>query len=156
MDNSFEDDDEDPITNPFYYAQNMDAVYETEIQKLQNEMREKQLKKDLEASTSNKETVENKKKSRLSLKKTICKPATSTSTACTSYIIRKETRKAHRLIKICIEDIADTDLYTTNIKNANISVQYLVKDSYDEIFKDTEKLIGKIVKNLSSVDTPDL
>lgn len=150
MENSYEDDN--PITNPFYYAQNMDAVYETEIQRLQKEMEEEQSRKNLEASTSTKEIAENKKKSKLSLKRTILKPETSTCAAGTSYVIRKETKKAHHIIKISIEEITGTDLCQTNINNTNISAQYLVKDSYDEILNDTEKLIGKIVKNLSSVD----
>lgn len=140
------EDDTNPITNPFYYAQNMDAVYELEYQKLQNQLQEEQLK-NIEANKHEKEAVENKKKkSRLSLKKTICKPASTSS--CTSYVVRKESGKAHHLIKISIEDTGTLCGINSDIKN--VSVQYLVKDNYDDIMEDTERLISKVVKKISS------
>lgn len=146
MSNTNYEDDPDPITNPFYYAQNMDAFYESEMQKIQQEM-----KKDVINNQIKELPEKGVKKSKLSLKKTICKPTASTS-ACTSYVIRKETGKAHHVIKICIENFSDVISFDSNLNKTDISVQYLVKEHYDEIKNDTERLINKIVNKLSSVD----
>lgn len=145
------DDDPDPITNPFYYAQNMDAFYDAELQKMQKEVQEEQMKKNLELNKPPKESSEKHKKRKLSLKKSICKPSTSASEF-TSYVVRQETAKAHHLIKISIEDLTNANFYETNLEKVNVSVQYIVKDSYDEIMSDTQKLISKVVKELSAVN----
>lgn len=149
------EDDPDPITNPFYYAQNMDAYYEAEIQKIQNEMKEKeeQLKNVKDVIKESKELPEKRKhKSKLSLKKTIFKPTASTSAASTSYIIRSETGKARHLIKISIEDLTDFNVSSSDPIKKEICVQYLVKEHYDEIKNEADRLVSKIVQKLSSVD----
>lgn len=147
------EDDPDPITNPYYYAQNMDAFYDAEIKKIQNEMKEDQMKKDNDVIKQSKELPEKgKPKSKLSLKRTICKPTASTSAASTSYVIRSETEKAKHLIKISIEDLSDFLLPNSSLIKKEICVQYLVKEHYDEIKNDADRLISKIVKKLSSMD----
>lgn len=91
------------------------------------------------------------KKPKLTSKITLSKLLDAPST---SYVIRKEPGKAHHLIKISICDLSDNNLMSRVDRSdsdcACVNVQYLVKDNYDEIMDESEYLVGKIVKKLSS------
>lgn len=75
-----------------------------------------------------------------------------------SYVIRKETGKPHHLIKIQIYDLTrcvkDTkqncEIDNDVVDSADVSIQYLVNDDYDDILDETEHLVGKIVKKISN------
>lgn len=145
------EDDFDPITNPFYYAQNMEEHYESEFQKLQKELDEKKTNESTKNNDENSHkeiTLNKKKRTSLSLKKDLInKPSTSKS----SYVIRKEKEKALHLIKISIQNLNNANIHEIDTENPCVSVQYIVTDIYDSVMDDTENLINKIVKKLSAV-----
>lgn len=68
-----------------------------------------------------------------------------------SYIIRKEPGKAHHLINISIHDMSDnaSGRSCNEHDSTRVSVQYLVRNNYDEIMDETEHLIEKIVKKIN-------
>ncbi|KAJ8737824.1 hypothetical protein PYW08_000419 [Mythimna loreyi] len=121
----------DPVLNPFYYAQDGESWYAQVAANACNESHQQKL-----------EEQKQKKK-----KKTKSKPFKNTS-----FIIRKEPGHVRQLIKIIIHDLDDRhiDEIDTEPDSASVNIQYLVKSDYDDIMSETELLVSKIVKKLSS------
>uniref|UniRef100_A0A1E1WJ05 Uncharacterized protein n=1 Tax=Pectinophora gossypiella TaxID=13191 RepID=A0A1E1WJ05_PECGO len=72
-----------------------------------------------------------------------------------SFVIRKEPRKGIRLIKITIQDLieeASSSPQTADSDSVVLNAQYVVKDAVDDIFDQTENIVNKISKKLSSDD----
>lgn len=138
------DDDYNPITNPYYYAQN---IMDHPCLNLE-EMTENKAKPG--SSKSMKKVNKNKK--RIASKRKLESPVklTSAPQVSSSYIIRKETRRAMQLIKIDIIDLCGSELNnSSDIDSASVSVQYIVTDSYDDIANATTGLINKIVNKIN-------
>lgn len=137
------------LGNPFLFAQDRESFYNTEAelahQEYLNEKKEEQ---------KSVETKDHKRKKSNINKKVMKKYPTQSS----SYVIRKETGIPHHLIKILIYDL--TRCVKDNKQNceidydvgdsADVNIQYLVKDDYDDILDETEHLVGKVVKKLSN------
>lgn len=122
-------EDDYPITNPFYYAQDRESWDAEVAAKAYEESRQQKA----EEQTMKKK--KNKSKS-MSIKK--------------SYIMRKESAHVRHLIKIMIHDLdgRPMDKIRVNPEDASVDVQYLVTSNYDDIMTETEHLVGKIVNKL--------
>lgn len=142
-------DDTYALGNPFLHAQDRETFYTTEAERAHQEYLNE--KKEDEKSV---ETKDLKRKKSNFNKKVIKKSPTQTS----SNVIRKETGKPHHLIKIHIYDLTRCDkdneqnciIYNDVGDSADVTIQYLVKDDYDENLDETEQLVGKIVKKISN------
>jgi hypothetical protein len=73
-----------------------------------------------------------------------------------SYVISKELRRGHRLIKIKIFDFTESvseqiDLTSDDSDSEflSVSAQYVVKNPVDEVLDSTENIINKISKEIS-------
>lgn len=140
-------DDCDPITNPFYYAQDVDA-YLADERNLEREIKNLKTESD---NVEKKQSKPMKKKANLSLKKRNSvlstheeSPVAATSTA--SYVLKKH-KKGEYLIKLNIYDLRSDTVECEPPKNI-ISVQYVVEHKYDEIMYAADNLVDKIVKKL--------
>lgn len=121
-------DDINSTTTPYYYTQDLSSYLANyNIEGLNVNEGEKSLDK----SECCKST---QKSARKSLKKT---------SASTSYVIRKTSRKGRNLIKIDIQPMNNSE------SDNSVSVQYIVENAYDEIMDATETVINKIVKRIS-------
>lgn len=138
------DDDCNPITNPYYYAQNIMAdSYINQEETAENKVKPGS-SKPMKKVNKNKKRIASKRKLESSLKLSSDPPASS------SYIIKKETRRAMQLIKINILDLYGSELNnSSDIDSASVSVQYIVTDSYDDIADATKRLINKIVNKIN-------
>ncbi|XP_063895529.1 uncharacterized protein LOC135118185 [Helicoverpa armigera] len=123
------DDINDPITHPFNFAQDRESWYAEVAAAAQEEYRLEKAKR---------QTLKKRKVKSKSLKTK-------------SFIMRKESDRAQRVIKIIIYDLdgGNMDEISSNPEDASVNVQYLVTSEYDDIMTETEYLVGKIVKKLS-------
>lgn len=133
----------DDVIKSFYFAQEHpgNTIEQTELHHQQ---------KDNENSRKEQPTKgKAKNKSKSTFKNTLSKLFTMPSS---SYVLRKEPGKAHHLIKICIYNLSDSNVISNidHCDSASVSVQYQVKDNHDEIMDETDYLVSKIVKKLSS------
>lgn len=130
-------DECNPITNPFYYAQDVDG-YVTKMLNDEKEMKEKTLQQ---------KQIKVTKKRKL--------PESETSTlnntprieprVYTSHVIKKY-KKAKKIIKIVVENLDSGES-----SEDEISVQYVVTGHYDDILEQTECLVGKIFKKITEI-----
>lgn len=131
------DDEVNPSTNPFYYAQDLTSYYDGA-----QEQRSKNFEKCTEQTKTKK--LQMKRKCTLSL-----------SSPTTMHIIRSISLKpGQKLIKIQIYDIADPDNCDySNSDNANVNVQYVVEanNNYDVILDATNTLIRDMSKKLNEI-----
>lgn len=69
-----------------------------------------------------------------------------------SFIMRKESGHARRIIKIIVHDVDGHHMeeIDSDPESASVNIQYLVRSDFDEIMCETEYLVTKIVKKLSS------
>lgn len=129
-------DNEDIITNPFYYAQDVERYFE----------------KIEDPPNANKQHEVPFVKPRKPLRKR--KSFVSTQTSITTNIIRRTTlRKGQKLIKICIYDVKDPEddnSYYSDSGNSSLSAQYVVKENhnYDVIMDAATSLIKQIGKKV--------
>lgn len=89
------------------------------------------------------------------LKKTKKRKLSSDSSS--SYIIRRNGSRGRYLIKLNVFDVKDKDCENVrdvinDNNNACVSVQYVVRENYDEVMDITETLIKKISNNLNDAD----
>ncbi|CAK1590058.1 unnamed protein product [Parnassius mnemosyne] len=113
-------EDSNPITNPFYYAQDRQSWYDEVATKTCEQSR--------------------REKSEEKIKK---KKIKSNSLKNTSFIMRKETGDVRHLIQIIIHDLDDRNIDEINTEsgNAAVNVQHLVTSAYDDIMDETEHLV---------------
>lgn len=124
----------DPIRYPFNFAQDNESYYAELAQATC-----------LEHQQPDKQTSSSKKR-KLSKRKTITQSTSS------SYVIRRQHEKGRRLIKICVYDLnSNGDTMDIDESEPNISVQYIVKDNYDNVMDSTETLINRIVTKIGEV-----
>lgn len=112
-----------------YYAQdaqNLDAIFDI------NHEKPLELKEEKLMSKKNKNSH-------------LTKKPKSLSSASSSFVIRNEREKGKHLIKIMVHSLQNNCVQS----EPSVSVQYLVKDSYDDILNSTERLINKIVNKIS-------
>lgn len=123
-------EDPDPVTNPFYYAQDRDSW-------------------DMEVAAKASEESRREKAEERKLKK-----KKSKSFKNSSFVMRKEQGQVRHLIKVMIYDSDGCNMeeIDTKTSNASVNVQYLVTSDYDDIMSETEHLVAKIVKKLSRPD----
>lgn len=142
----FTDDERNTsMNNPFYGAQDLDAILEREEENRLKALREQKNNETLENNTSLK-TI--KKKNKLSLKKKLPKIDHVISPAPdSSFVIRKNKAKGSHIIKIEILEIDSKE--QENSAKTNLSVQYIVSDNYDNMMDATEDLINRIIQKLS-------
>lgn len=128
----------DDVVKSFYFTKEVTGnnIEQTEFQENQQ---------DKVNYTQERSIKRKNNKSKLNSKVTLSKLLDTPSS---SFVIRKEPGKAHHLIKISIYDLSDNNVDHSD--SACVNVQYQVKDNYDEIMDETEYLIGKIVKKLST------
>lgn len=120
-------EDADPVTNPFYYAQDRDRW-------------------DMEVATKACEESRQQRAEAQRLKK-----KKSKSFKNSSFIMRKEQGRVRHLIKIMVYDLNGRNMeeIDTENDNANVNVQYIVTSDYDDIMDKTDNLVSKIVQKLS-------
>ncbi|CAK1578623.1 unnamed protein product [Parnassius mnemosyne] len=133
MDNTEEHNDSNPITIPYYCAQDVDKFT------LNYHNRKEQLH-DL---PPNRIAINEERQSKS--KKCYRKRNRSQESSSSSYIIRRDKDKqSHRLIKISICELNEQEENVIPDLSANTSVQYVVMDSmYDEVLDATNCLIKK-------------
>lgn len=145
MDNSpiFDENDVNPITNPYFYAQDPLAGFPEILQ--ENPFASSHLKagETIPNLSSVKRTTKNKRKSSTTFRST--SPLIEQSNL--NYIIRKESEKGRKLIKIDMFDFTSENSDKNSMHK--ISVQYVVKGNYDEIEDTAKSLINKIVKKIN-------
>lgn len=127
-------DSSDPVLNPFYYAQDQDRWFDEVAAKACEESRQQEIEK---------KTLKKKKK-----KTKICKSLKNTS-----FIMCKEPGHVQRIIKIIVHDVDgrhNMEEIDSDLDSASVNIQYLVRSDSDEIMSETECLVRKIVKKLSS------
>lgn len=119
----------DPVLNPFYYAQDQESWYAEVAEKACEESRQQKIQE---------KKIKKKKKS---------KPFKNTS-----FITRKEPGHIHRIIKIIVHDVEGRQMneIDSDPDSASVNIQYLVRSDIDDIMSETEYLVAKIVKKLSS------
>lgn len=125
----------DPVLNPFYYAQDQERWFDEVAAKACEESRQQEIEK---------KTLKKKKKK----KKKICKSLRNTS-----FIMCKEPGHVQRIIKIIVHDVDgrhNMEEIDSDSDSASVNIQYLVRSDFDEIMSETECLVTKIVKKLSS------
>lgn len=137
MSNFVEIDDTNPITNPFYYAQDVDGY----LDRLEEQrVREQQ------------QTASKSKDDQLSKPKKSKKRKSSTESLSTYIIRRKYNQTTRHLVKINIYEIKDqeADNDFSDSDNPSVSVQYIVEDGnhFNDIRDATNSLIKKIGKTL--------
>lgn len=122
-------DSNDPVTHPFNYAQDAESWYAEVAAAAHEEYRNQRAEK----QTSKKRKIKSK------------------SLKTKSFIMRKESDRAQRVIKIMIYDLdgGNMDEISSNPEDASVNVQYLVTSEYDDIMTETDYLVSKIVKKLS-------
>ncbi|PZC84308.1 hypothetical protein B5X24_HaOG205503 [Helicoverpa armigera] len=115
------DDINDPITHPFNFAQDRESWYAEVAAAAQEEYRLEKAKR---------QTLKKRKVKSKSLKTK-------------SFIMRKESDRAQRVIKIIIYDLdgGNMDEISSNPEDASVNVQYLVTSEYDDIMTETEYLV---------------
>lgn len=121
----------DPVLNPFYYAQDRESWDLEVATKAYEESRQQ--------ATEKKKLKKKKKKNCKSFKNT-------------SFIMRKEPGHVRKIIKIIVYDVNGRQMeeIDSDPDSASVNVQYLVRNDFDEIMSETEFLVNKIVKKLSS------
>lgn len=77
--------------------------------------------------------------------KVLSKKKTKPSSLSSSFVIRNERENGKHLIKIIMRTIDNS----CEQSKPDVSVQYIVKDNFDDIRDSTERLINKIVNKLS-------
>lgn len=139
-----ENDDINPITNPYYYAQDPLAGYSeamqnlTSISTMQNVSSDSTTKRDQGSSKKVKA-----KKRQISPTSSLILPTGLRDNL--NYVIRQEREKGRKLIKINVYDF-EGDINDSDCPE--ISVQYVVYNNYDEIADATKSLITKILKKI--------
>lgn len=124
----------DDVFNSYYFTQELPKNKMEQVEFHQNQKHE-------EYDVNEKGIKEkDRKKSKLTSRNTVSKHSVIPST---SYVIRNEPGKAHHIIKICVYDLSINE-------SPCVDVQYQVKDNYDEIMSETDYLVNKIVKKISS------
>lgn len=120
----------DPVFNPFYYAQDRESWYAEVSAQACEESRQQEIEK---------EKLKKKKNKSKSFKNK-------------SFVMRKESGTVRRIIKIIVHDVdgRHMDEIDSDPDSASVNIQYLVRSDIDEIMSETEYLVTKIVKKLSS------
>lgn len=120
----------DPVLNPFYYAQDRESWYAEVASTACEESRQQEIKK---------KKMKKKKNESKVLKNR-------------SFIMREEPGHIRRIIKIIIHDVDGRKMedIDSDPESASVNIQYLVRNDLDEIMNETDYLVSKIVKKLSS------
>lgn len=140
------DDNDDPITNPFYYAQDVDGYAERQLAGLPV------------SSKPSKNQEKNRGEKSEKVKRNASKRHKhSSSPSSTEYIIRRNFgKRARSVIKINIYECkgSEDEHDFSDSENASLSVQYVSENNnnYDEIMDATKRLIKKICEKMHDLE----
>lgn len=130
-------EEDTPITNPYYYVQNVDDYISKNYPTLFHSQADEK-NPDVNKESGNEAAAKKKKVIRRFTRVTHT-PANS------SFVMKKSKQKGHRMIKIQIHDLSDKE---DSDDNPTVSVQYIANQHYDEVLRLAESLVSKISKEL--------